>query len=438
MTACSPANRQVILMGRYPVPGQTKTRLIRATGALGAAELQRHMTERCLDTVTAAHSPDWVTFHYSGGSHDQVARWLGRYGIALKPQQGEDLGQRMQWAIDHALNGDKGPVVVVGTDLPELSGDHLQSAFDALKDNDLVIGPSRDGGYWLIGMSRRMEIFDGIDWGTSRVLAQTRAIANRLGLSMALLPVMNDIDTAADLKAWQPDDRWCNPYLSVIIPALNEAVSIKQTISAARSPDCEIIVADGGSTDGTVEVAHSCKVKVIQSPPGRARQQNAAAQMARGKVLLFLHADTRLPNHYGAHIFDAFLDPAVSAGAFRFKTDYEHRGMRLIEKAANLRSKLAQLPYGDQALFVPVHRFKKVGGFPDVAIAEDLLLVKRLGRLGHIHTASAAAITSGRRWREIGLVRTTIVNWIISAGTLLGLDPGRLAPYYTLWLRDKK
>ena len=436
MTTDPHANCQLILFGRYPVPGRTKTRLIPGTGPLGAADLQRQMTEKSLATILACGLPAGsVTFCYTGGGRQQVTRWLGQYAIDIAPQAGNTLGERMQSAIDGALDSGNNRVVLVGTDIPRLSAEHLWAAFEALKDNDLVIGPSRDGGYWLIGMRRRAQVFNPIDWGTARVFSQTMAAAAALGLSTARLPELNDLDTAADLADWRPDGRWRRPYLSVIIPTLNEAPSIETAIEAAASPDCEIIVADGGSTDGTVARARMSGAAVIAAPSCRARQQNAAAEAARGRVLLFVHADTRLPRNYGAQIFDTLLCPEVVAGAFRFKTDYDRPGMRLIEKAAHLRATLFQMPYGDQALFVSKKIFERAGRFPEIAIAEDLFLVRRLVRLGRIAIAPGAAVTSGRRWRAIGLWRATVINYIIALGCLSGVDPDRLAPLYRLWIK---
>jgi hypothetical protein len=250
-------------------------------------------------------------------------------------------------------------------------------------------------------------------------------------LKVACLPELNDIDTPADLKA---DRSWtgeAGPYLSVVIPTLNEAGSIEAAIRRARSSECEIIVADGGSRDETVEIARDAGAIVLVGPPGRALQQNAGAAAARGKVLLFLHADTLLPADYPRQVFACLMDHRVVAGAFRFKSDYDNRSMRLIEKATQIRAALLQMPYGDQALFMPRSIFKQVGGFPETPIAEDLFLVRRLGRLGRIRLAEGAAFTSGRRWRRIGVWRATMINYLIAAGCLVGVDPHRLAPLYT-------
>lgn len=270
------------------------------------------------------------------------------------------------------------------------------------------------------------------------MLARTFAAARRQGLSVAQLATLNDIDTETDLSAWQPDQSWRNPYLTVVVPALDEAGTIEAVIDRLRSPDSEIIVADGGSKDNTVVLARSAGARVIVAPGGRAVQQNTAARQAAGRVLLFVHADTLLPRDYAARVFEALMPANVSAGAFRFKTDFDCWSMHMVEKAVHIRSTLFQMPYGDQALFMPRTIFKKVGGFPLVPIAEDLYLVRRLGRLGRLAQARATAVTSGRRWRSVGIWRTCLVNYIIAGGCLLGVDPGRLAKLHRLGLKLKQ
>lgn len=421
--------RQILLFGRYPVPGRTKTRLIPLLGPLGAAEFQRRMTEKSLDTLTDSRIAP-VTFCYADGRPGQMRRWLKGRPIKCIPQVRGDLGMRMQAAIQSALSLGRGPVLLLGTDIPELTVHHLEQAFDALADHDLVLGPSPDGGYYLVGCRQPVDIFRRIPWGTSRVLAATLDHAGRQGLKVKQLEPLNDIDTPEDLVAWQPQKAQPNPYLSIIIPTLNEAQRIAQTISRVQGPDIEVLVADGGSHDETVAIASRSGAKVIITPPGRAIQQNQGAARATGSVLLFLHTDTRLPKRFGRYVFDCLLDPRVAAGAFRFKTDLNHWGMVWIEKWAHLRSKLLQMPYGDQALFISGEVFSRAGGFPITPIAEDLMLVRRLARLGSIRIVPAAAVTSARRWQRVGLLRTTMINHIIAIGCLLHIAPQRLAPMY--------
>lgn len=426
--------RRLILFGRYPVPGQTKTRLIPELGPVGAAHLQKQLTRKSLDTLLAAQAAP-VELCYTGGSRNQMHRWLRGYPITLAPQSEGHLGQRMHAAMTRALRQGCRQVVLVGTDIPDMQADHIQAAFEALETNDLVIGPSQDGGYWLVGLRREANIFEGIDWGSADVFNQTVAAARRQGLSITTLDKLNDIDNATDLAAWSTEQQWPSPYLSIVIPALNEADAIAATIASARCDDSEIIVVDGGSRDRTMAVAKESGAQVIQISPGRSGQQNAGARIARGRVLLFAHADTHLPEHYADHVFEILMDPKVVGGAFGFKTDYDHWGMRLIEKIVQIRCRLFQLPYGDQALFMPKSVFKKVGGFPPAPIAEDLFLVRRLARIGRIGLVPKGVVTSGRRWRTIGLFRTTVINAIIACGCLAGVPPKYLAPLYRWWIK---
>jgi rSAM/selenodomain-associated transferase 2 len=336
----------------------------------------------------------------------------------------------MAEAIRTAFDRNAQAVLLVGTDVPELRKYHVEAAFEALTTCDLVLGPSIDGGYWLVGCCRPLDIFSNIQWSTATVLEQTLAAARRSKLTIRLLEPLNDIDTEDDLNRWQPHRPWRRPYLSIIIPTVNEARWIEQTVSRVRSPDTEILVADGGSRDRTRALARQAGATVLPTARGRALQQNQAASLAQGLVLLFLHADTRLPADFGTHIFEMLMDPDRVAGAFRFKTDLEHWAMRVVEQCAHIRAKLFHLPYGDQALFMRKKTFDQIGGFPQAPVAEDLLLVRNLAKMGAIGIAPAAAVTSGRRWRNKGIWRTTAINYLIAGGILLGLSPGRLAFLY--------
>ncbi|MBW1887683.1 MAG: glycosyltransferase family 2 protein [Deltaproteobacteria bacterium] len=159
-------------------------------------------------------------------------------------------------------------------------------------------------------------------------------------------------------------------------------------------------------------------------------QQNRGAMLASGRVFLFLHADTHLPGNYMTHIFEALMDPKTVAGAFRFKTDLGHPLMKIIEFLTNFRSQILKMPYGDQGLFVRRSVFESVGGFPEVSLAEDLLLVRLLSKWGRIRIVPAKVITSGRRWRKLGVLRTTLINQVIVVGCYLGISPGTLARLY--------
>jgi rSAM/selenodomain-associated transferase 2 len=219
--------------------------------------------------------------------------------------------------------------------------------------------------------------------------------------------------------------------ITVIIPTLDEAGQLPAAVQSARAgKDIEIIVADGGSSDGTAESARHLGVHAIVTPPGRARQMNAAAAMAAGKMLLFLHADTRLPPGFDALVRQCLARPGVAGGAFSLRIDAPGRMVRWIEAGANRRSRRLRLPYGDQAIFLPANVFRSLGGFPDLPIMEDFVLVRRLGRRGKVVTLDAAVLTSGRRWRDRGILRPTLINQLVVAGFYLGIAPERLARWY--------
>jgi len=421
---------RLVLFGRYPVPGRTKTRLVPFLGAVGAAELHRHLTERAFREARSAAGRSGMTLEVSfeGGTPSGMRRWLGPQARYSQQVPG-DLGQRMEAAFHRAFREGCGRVVLFGTDVPGLSAPVLDRAMDRLRDRDVVLGPSTDGGYWLIGLKRPGDLFRDVPWGSGDVLARTLRRIEALGLSQALLDPLTDVDTMEEVKTLLPG--WgSGPYLSVVIPALNEAADIEATVRRALCREAELLVVDGGSVDRTREAAARAGARVLRSPKGRGVQQNRGAEAARGRVLLFLHADTLLPGGYVRSVFETLLSRNVALGAFRFKTDLGKPSARLIEWLVNVRSRHFRLPYGDQGLFLRKAVFERSGGFPEVPIAEDLFLVKRLRRQGRLGLAGACVTTSGRRWRRTGLLRTTWINQVVLAGLALGISPRVLASIY--------
>ena len=424
----------LIVFGRYPRVGKTKTRLIPALGPVGAAALQKRLAEKTVATArqTAIRIGARLLFCHDGGREQQLRQWLGGRPIHFRPQATGDLGRRMHLAMQCAFDGGARRVVLVGTDIPGLTAAILEQAFAALDEKDLVIGPSIDGGYWLVGMTRPENIFDGITWSRPDVLENTLTLARRKGMTPCLLDPLNDLDTPGDLAREMGPGQSPQPWLSVVIPALNEARQIARTITAASIPEAQIIVSDGGSTARTVAIARSLGARIVSGQPNRAAQQNRGAAAARGEVLLFLHADTRLPPEYGDHIFETLMDRRTVLGAFRFATDIHTPAMQAIAFLTNLRAGRLKLPYGDQGLFMRRADFYRFGGFPETPIAEDLYLVRKMARNGRIALAPVAAVTSGRRWRRLGPLRTTLVNTLIAVGCLAGIPPQWLSPLYRL------
>ncbi len=190
--------------------------------------------------------------------------------------------------------------------------------------------------------------------------------------------------------------------LSVVIPALDEGGRIEAALESASAPGVELVVVDGGSRDDTMARAKALGARVVSSLPGRARQLAAGAREAQGDVLLFLHADTRLPVGYDAAVTQALGDPTVAGGAFRFRFDRSSPALRIVEWGARLRGAWLRLPYGDQAIFVRRRVLEAMGGVPEVPIFEDLDLVRGIRRAGRLALLSACATTSARRYEANG------------------------------------
>ena len=223
------------------------------------------------------------------------------------------------------------------------------------------------------------------------------------------------------------------PAISVIVPVLDEAETLARSLhplQSVRGRDVEVIVVDGGSRDGTPRAAHHLSDRVLDAPRGRARQMNAGAEIARGRVLLFLHVDTRLPRGWVAMVRDALETRGREWGRFDVRLDGAHPMLRIVERAMNLRSRLSGIATGDQAIFVARATFEAVGGFPDIALMEDVALSRTLRARSRPACLRAAAVTSSRRWERNGIARTIVLMWRLRLRYALGADPDELARLY--------
>ncbi len=222
-------------------------------------------------------------------------------------------------------------------------------------------------------------------------------------------------------------------WLSVVIPVLDEArhLAILLPELATTCPGAEVIVADGGSADGSVELAaRTAGVRVVASDRGRARQMNAGAVAARGDALLFLHADTRLPPGAAEAVLDALADPAVAYGRFDVRFDSLRPAFRLIARLMNARSRLTGICTGDQAIFVRRATFAALGGYADIALMEDVDLSRRLKRAGRLAALRLRVTTSGRKWERDGVARTIVLMWALRFLYACGARPDRLHRWY--------
>jgi rSAM/selenodomain-associated transferase 2 len=218
--------------------------------------------------------------------------------------------------------------------------------------------------------------------------------------------------------------------ISVIIPALNEANAIGACLRSLRPQrPHQLLVVDGGSTDGTVVAAAEADA-VLSSARGRARQMNAGAARATGDVLLFLHADCTLQAGALAEVTHLLARPDIIAGCFTMTVRADGMLYRCIDASASARVRLTGLVYGDQGLFLRRRDFERLGGFPPLRLMEDVFFSRTLSRAGRIVVARSRIFVSPRRWQKAGLIRQTLRNWTLTALAAAGVHPDRLAAYY--------
>jgi rSAM/selenodomain-associated transferase 2 len=222
-------------------------------------------------------------------------------------------------------------------------------------------------------------------------------------------------------------------WISVIVPVLNEAQGIAESLAALaplRERGHEVIVVDGGSSDKTPDLARCAADRVVSAPRGRASQMNAGAALARGEVLVFLHADTRLPEDAGARILQGLAASRRAWGRFDVRIEGENPLLPVIAFFMNLRSRATGIATGDQAIFVRRDAFERVGGFPPLELMEDIALSRSLKRVSRPLCLVDKAVTSGRRWERHGVLRTVFLMGWLRLAFFLGMAPSRLVRFY--------
>jgi rSAM/selenodomain-associated transferase 2 len=221
--------------------------------------------------------------------------------------------------------------------------------------------------------------------------------------------------------------------VSIVVPVLDEAAGIRaalEPLQPLRAQGHEVVVVDGGSVDGTPELARALADRVIAAPRGRALQMNAAVPYANGAVLLFLHADTRLPDDALGQIEAAFRRMPRLWGRFEVRIDGRHPMLAVVARMMNLRSRLTAVCTGDQCIFVSRELFLRAGGYPEIALMEDIALSKRLRRCARMTVLPGPVVTSGRRWEKNGVWRTIMLMWWLRLRFFLGDSPRRLGRVY--------
>jgi rSAM/selenodomain-associated transferase 2/rSAM/selenodomain-associated transferase 1 len=438
MNASINASITVCIFAKPPIAGQVKTRLAEPARAAERARAFRVDTGAAVRAVSGA-DPVVAT---TGDLDPDLARELA---VPAWLQGDGDLGARLERVLQRSLEGAPG-AIAIGADTPGLPRELLDRARAALLTADAAIGPSEDGGFYLLALRRCPDgLLADLPWSRSDTFAATIARLHDRGLSTVVLEPWFDVDRPAELARLRtllragavvaPATRraLAAPMISVVMPVLNEEKRIERALAQlAHVRDLhEVIVVDGGSTDRTRDLARAHRVRVITAPRGRGPQLHAGAAIASGDVVLFLHADTTLPPDAADHVTHALAQPRAIAGAFRTWTiaDEPKPWFAPLLHLADLRSRLTRYPYGDQAMFVRADAFRAAGGFADVPLMEDLELSRRLWRQGRIYTCAASVRVSGRRFVARPIVYTALVN-IFPALFRAGVSPRTLARFY--------
>lgn len=440
MSESAPAG-VLCVFAKAPQVGAVKTRLGAGVGAGRAAELARAFL---VDSWAMAQ----------GVEAEAVLVLSGEAPLpqldpmpAIWPQGEGDLGERLERAFQRALR-DAPWALAIGTDSPSLPRHFLERAVESLRDGaDSIVGPCDDGGYWCLGLSRCPDgLLADLRWSTDETGALTLERLRQRGFSPVLGDRWYDVDEPADLERLAGDlgdhraphtRRALEPTLGVVMPTWNEAARIGRRLDELNALGAidTIVVVDAGSADGTASIAREHPLvthgtaRVIEAPRGRASQMNAGARETSADVLVFLHADCTLPGDSAYWIRRTLSDPEVVAGAFRTWTRDDHDRVMPWLHLADIRSRYADVPYGDQAVFVRRRAFERIGGFRDIPLMEDIELGRRLREEGKVVTVPKSVRVSGRRFVAHPVRDTLIVN-LYPMLYAAGVETGTLARWY--------
>ena len=429
-------NNALIIFTREPVAGKTKTRLMPFF-----TPKQCEMLHQCFLQDISRQTGNVVAdivVSYTGGEPSFLRKTFGPSATYLE-QIGDNLGERMSDAIARTLQKGYEKVVLIGTDIPEIEAKTVNYAFDMLEASDVVIGPTEDGGYYLIGMKKlESSAFNVKKYGSKTVMEDTRMGMLNAGLSVLTIDTYNDIDTAEDVQGYRErmrEDAFLrksatgkflesSATISVIIPIYNESNTINRMMEQLHpyKDDCEIIFVDGGSNDDTLDKIGE-EFTVISGEKGRALQMNTGALASSGDILFFLHCDSILPQNFTSDIRRVMAGNVY--GCFGVKFSSNNFFMWTNRVISNHRAWHRGLPFGDQGIFIDRKLFFEIGMFPELPIMEDYEFGRRLLRYGYKPGRTHGRIeTSGRRYEKgtLGILKTEYKMWNLRRLYRSGVD----------------
>lgn len=401
----------IIIFTRKPVAGQTKTRMMPYLTPGECRELHlcflRDIAAQCRKV-----DADIFVCYTPQGEPGELRSVFGKRAVYFH-QEGDSLGERMERGLRRVLEQGYRSCVLIGTDIPEILDSDFRQAFTALKTSDVVFGPTREGGYYLVGMKRpHPEIFSGQSYGHGSVLVNAMRASAQAGLVVSRIRTLNDLDTRRDLCGYRERMRRfpalqkteTGKYLmrklriSIIVPIYNEEKTIAAMLAQLRplKKSCEILLVDGGSKDGTLELI-TPDFQLLHSPKGRANQMNLGARKSRGDVLFFLHCDSELPARALAEIRYVMKD--YRAGCFGIAFHSRHFFLWTCRVISNHRVKDRRVMFGDQGIFIARELFFQAGGFPELPVMEDYQFSLTLKDMGvKLGIARRRIYTSDRRF----------------------------------------
>lgn len=437
-------NRALIIFTRIPEAGKTKTRLMPYLSGEECAKLHTCFLK---DISAAARKVEAdILVFYTGGKPDVLKKIFGRKTQYFE-QVGETLGDRMHNAISSVLGTGYDQAVLIGTDVPTINAEIIEKAFSQIDDKQIVMGPTLDGGYYLIGMNTTVkEVFDLNQYGNSTVFEATVRVARNSGFKVAIVDKLSDIDEPGDVTAFRRAMRSDKNLrksstgkmlaeaikISIIVPTYNEKSTIKHMMNQLISyrEDAEIIFADGGSTDGTIE-AIGDEFHVIKTGKGRAVQMNTAAKESSGDVLFFLHCDSELPQVITGEIRHCMASHQYGC----FGVGFHSKNFFMITNRviSNHRAFSRGLPFGDQGIFIDRELFFDIGMFPELPIMEDYELGRLLKARGIKPGKTRHRIyTSARRYENgtAGILKTEYRMWNLRRKYRNGMSIDEIAERY--------
>ena len=436
----------LIIFTREPEPGHTKTRLMPYFSAEKCAELHRCMLKDIRNEMRSVDA-DIIVAHTGGRNGPEfLLKTFGRKTVFME-QRGADIGAKMKNAIEEALELGYGRVVLIGTDIPEIRAGSVNDAFSKLDSSDIVLGPTEDGGYYLIGMSSvHPEAFGVKVYGTGSVFEETAESIRQAGLSVALADKYPDIDTPEDISAYRKrmreDASVRRSYtgrfirdaatISIVIPVFNESGEVSCMMEQLQEykRECEIIFVDGGSTDDTVSRIGNA-FTVISSEKGRGSQMNRGALESAGDILFFLHCDSLLPEDFLSEIRRTMS--AYSWGCFGVRFPSRNFFMLTNRIISNHRASRRRLPFGDQGIFVDRKLFFEMGMFPEVPLMEDYEFSLKMRKCGIVPGMTRRRLISSDRRYGTGtksILKTEICMWRLRRMYRKGVSPDTLKAYY--------